>query len=54
MKQIPLFNFKDKKEYAIEFCLMHTAKWKATLEDYADLNKSIFLYLILKSLMMIK
>ena len=34
------FNFNDKKEYAIEFFkVMHTAKWKATLEDYADLNK---------------
>ena len=40
IKKIPLFNFKDKKEYAIEFFkIMHTAKWKATLEDYADLNK---------------
>lgn len=37
---IPLFNFKNKKEYALEFFrVMHTAKWKATLEDYADLNK---------------
>lgn len=40
IKEIPLFNFKDKKEYAIEFFkVMHTAKWKATLEDYSDLNK---------------
>lgn len=40
IREIPLFNFKDKKEYAIEFFkVMHTAKWKATLEDYADLNK---------------
>lgn len=40
IKEIPLFNFKEKKEYAIEFFkIMHTAKWKATLEDYADLNK---------------
>lgn len=40
IKEIPLFNFKDKKEYAVEFFkVMHTAKWKATLEDYADLNK---------------
>lgn len=40
IKKIPLFNFKDKKEYAMEFFkVMHTAKWKATLEDYADLNK---------------
>lgn len=40
IKEIPLFNFNDKKEYAIEFFkVMHTAKWKATLEDYADLNK---------------
>ena len=40
IKKIPLFNFKDKTEYAVEFFkIMHTAKWKATLEDYADLNK---------------
>ena len=40
IKKIPLLNFKDKKEYAVEFFkVMHTAKWKATLEDYADLNK---------------
>ncbi len=40
IREIPLFNFKDKKEYTIEFFkVMHTAKWKATLEDYADLNK---------------
>lgn len=40
IKEISLFNFKDKKEYAVEFFkVMHTAKWKATLEDYADLNK---------------
>ena len=40
IKEIPLFNFKNKTEYAIEFFkVMHTAKWKATLEDYADLNK---------------
>lgn len=40
IKNIPLFNFKNKKEYALEFFrVMHTAKWKATLEDYADLNK---------------
>lgn len=40
IREIPIFNFKDKKEYAIEFFkVMHTAKWKATLEDYADLNK---------------
>lgn len=40
IKEIPLFNFRDKKEYAVEFFkVMHTAKWKATLEDYADLNK---------------
>ena len=40
IREIPLFNFKDKKEYAIEFFkVMYTAKWKATLEDYADLNK---------------
>ena len=40
IKEIPLFNFKDKKEYTIEFFkVMHTAKWKSTLEDYADLNK---------------
>lgn len=40
IKEIHLFNFKDKNEYAVEFFkVMHTAKWKATLEDYADLNK---------------
>ena len=40
IKEIPIFNFKDKREYAEEFFkVMHTAKWKATLEDYADLNK---------------
>ena len=40
IKDIPLFNFKNKTEYTIEFFkVMHTAKWKATLEDYADLNK---------------
>ena len=40
IKEIPLFNFRDKTEYTIEFFkVMHTAKWKATLEDYADLNK---------------
>ena len=40
IKEIPLFNFNDKKQYAVEFFkVMHTAKWKATLEDYADLNK---------------
>lgn len=40
IKEIPLFNFKDKAEYAVEFFMvMHIAKWKATLEDYADLNK---------------
>lgn len=40
IKEIPLFNFKNKKDYAVEFFkVMHTAKWKATLEDYADLNK---------------
>ena len=40
IKEIPLFNFRDKRDYAVEFFkIMHTAKWKATLEDYADLNK---------------
>ena len=40
IKEIPLFNFKNKTEYTIEFFkVMHTAKLKATLEDYADLNK---------------
>ena len=40
IKEIPLFNFKNKTEYTIEFFkVMHTAKWKATLKDYADLNK---------------
>lgn len=40
IKNIPIFNVKNKKEYAVEFFkVMHTAKWKATLEDYSDLNK---------------
>lgn len=40
IKEIPLFNFKNKKDYSIEFFkVMHIAKWKANLEDYADLNK---------------
>ena len=40
IKEIPIFNFSNKKDYTIEFFkVMHTAKWKATLEDYADLNK---------------
>lgn len=40
IKDIPVFNFNNKKQYAVEFFkVMHTAKWKATLEDYADLNK---------------
>ena len=40
IKDIPIFNFNNKKQYAVEFFkVMHTAKWKATLEDYADLNK---------------
>ena len=40
IKEIPIFNCKTKTDYTIEFFkVMHTAKWKATLEDYADLNK---------------
>ena len=40
IKKIPLFNFKDKTEFSLEFFkVMHTAKWKSTLQDYADLNK---------------
>lgn len=40
IKNIPIFKFNNKKEYAVEFFkVMHTAKWKATLEDYSDLNK---------------
>ncbi len=40
IKEIPLFNCNSKIEYSLEFFkVMHTAKWKATLEDYADLNK---------------
>lgn len=40
IKKIPIFKCKDKTDYTIEFFkVMHTAKWKATLEDYADLNK---------------
>ena len=38
--KIPILNMKNKEEYTIEFFkIMHTAKWKSTLEDYADLNK---------------
>lgn len=40
IKEIPLFNYNNKKDYAVEFFkVMHVAKWKANLEDYADLNK---------------
>lgn len=40
IKGIPIFKCKDKREYTLEFFkVMHIAKWKATLEDYSDLNK---------------
>lgn len=40
IKDIPLFNLKNKTDYSVEFFkVMHIAKWKANLEDYADLNR---------------
>lgn len=36
----PIFKISNKEEYNREFFrLMHTAKWRSNLEDYADLNK---------------
>ena len=43
LKTTPIFNSIDKIEYNTEFFrIMHTAKWKANLEEYADLNKRYF------------
>lgn len=43
IKTTKIFNAKDKIEFNTEFFrIMHTAKWKATLEDYADLNRRYF------------
>lgn len=43
IKTTKIFNVKDKIEFNTEFFrIMHTAKWKATLEDYADLNRRYF------------
>lgn len=43
IKTTRIFNAKDKIEFNTEFFrIMHTAKWKATLEDYADLNRRYF------------
>lgn len=43
IKTKKFFNVKDKIEFNTEFFrIMHTAKWKATLEDYADLNRRYF------------
>ena len=43
LKTTKIFNSKDKIEFNTEFFrIMQTAKWKATLEDYADLNRRYF------------
>ena len=43
IKTTKIFNVKDKIEFNTEFFrIMHTAKWKATLEDFADLNRRYF------------
>lgn len=43
LKNTKIFNSKDIVEYNTEFFrIMHTAKWKANLEDYADLNRRYF------------
>ncbi|MDD2376483.1 MAG: AlwI family type II restriction endonuclease [Clostridia bacterium] len=43
LSDIPIFCTKNKNEYSEEFLkVLHTAKWKSTLEDYADLNKRYF------------
>lgn len=40
LKNTKLFKSKDIIEYNTEFFrILHTAKWKANLEDYADLNR---------------
>jgi len=44
LKTTKIFNARDKIEFNTEFFrIMQTAKWKATLEDYADLNRRYFL-----------
>ena len=43
LKTTKIFNAKDIIEFNTEFFrIMQTAKWKATLEDYADLNRRYF------------
>lgn len=40
LKNTKIFNSKNIIEYNTEFFrIMHTAKWKSNLEDYADLNR---------------
>ena len=43
LKATKIFNTKDFEDFNNEFFrIMQTAKWKATLEDYADLNRRYF------------
>jgi len=43
LKATKIFNSMNITEYNTEFFrIMHTAKWKSNLEDYADLNKRYF------------
>lgn len=43
LKTTRIFNTKNMIEFNTEFFrIMQTAKWKATLEDYADLNRRYF------------
>lgn len=43
LKETKIFNSKNRIEYNTEFFrIMHTAKWKSNLEDYADLNRRYF------------
>ena len=43
LKTTKIFSSKDRIEFNTEFFrIMQTAKWKATLEDYADLNRRYF------------
>lgn len=43
LKTTKIFNSKDRIEFNTEFFrIMQTAKWKGTLEDYADLNRRYF------------
>lgn len=43
LKSTKIFNAKDRIEFNTEFFrIMQTAKWKATLEEYADLNIRYF------------